>query len=77
MVRVRFVGPGRIWVLRLGSWLVFDAECFVHVQDCARNLRYFARHAAKVDVATAAASAAAKVAVATAATDSAVVAMQG
>jgi predicted dehydrogenase len=57
MVRVRFVGPGRIWVLRLGSWLVFDAECFVSVQDCARNLRLLARQAAKVAVATAATSA--------------------
>ena len=57
MVRVRFVGPGRIWVLRLGSWLMFDAECFVSVQDVARNLRLIARQAAKVAVATAAASA--------------------
>ena len=56
-VRVQYVGPGRIWVLRLGSWLVYDADCFVSVQDDARMRRYFAREA-RVAAATAAATAA-------------------
>jgi hypothetical protein len=47
MVRARYVGPGRIWVLRLGSWLVYDAECFVSVQDDDRMRRRQARQAAR------------------------------
>lgn len=52
-VRVRFDAfglamypPPRIWVLRLGSWLVYR-DCFVAVQDSARSDRHYARQAAR------------------------------
>ena len=40
-------GTIRIWVWRLGAWVVYDSS-FVSDQDIARHLRHYARVAAKV-----------------------------
>jgi hypothetical protein len=56
MLVVRYNGPGRVWVLRLGSWIVYDADSFISVQDVARHLRYIAREARVAAAAAAAAT---------------------
>jgi hypothetical protein len=69
--RVRSVGNtfklqsyGRIRVHRLGSWLVYDENCFLAAQDYDRIWRFF-RRAADKDAAAATAVAAAVATVAT------------